>query len=131
MNAETHRIDLSHVIDRMHEEYGKKIFCGEGWYQLIWDLDYQLALIDSDYTIFQIKEKFGELRFYYGSKDVRKYYMMSEIVEKYEAMSTSVCEETGLPGELMKSSKGNYKTLNRENAAKDYKPVHNLYHSLD
>ena len=101
MNAETHRIDLSHVIDRMHEEYGKKIFCGEGWYQLIWDLDYQLALIDPD------------------------------IVEKYEAMSTSVCEETGLPGELMKSSKGNYKTLNRENAAKDYKPVHNLYHSLD
>ena len=60
MNAETYRIDLSHVIDRMHEEYGKKIFCGEGWYQLIWDLDYQLALIDPDYTIFQIKEKYGD-----------------------------------------------------------------------
>jgi hypothetical protein len=129
MTNESNRIDLSHVVAKMLPEYGQKIYCGEGWYQLIWDIDYQLTMIDPSYTIFQIKEKHGELCFYFDSKDIRKYHMMTSIVEKYEAQSTSVCEETGLPGELMKSFSGQYKTLNRENAPKDFKPVHNLYHS--
>lgn len=129
MTGESHKVDLSHVVAKMYPEYGQKIHCGEGWYQMIWDIDYQLTMIDPSYKIFQIKEKFGELRFYFDSKDARKYYMMTDIVEKYEAQSTSVCEETGLPGELMKNSKGLYKTLNRENAPEDFKPVHNLYHS--
>lgn len=38
------------------------------WYPIIVDLDKRLGAIDPDYTILQVKAKFGELRFYYKTK---------------------------------------------------------------
>jgi hypothetical protein len=37
-----------------------------GWLLVITDLDYRLSKIDPNYTIDQIKEKFGGLRYYFS-----------------------------------------------------------------
>jgi hypothetical protein len=125
MNGEIKEKDLSHVIERMYEAYGKKIRCDSGWFQLIFDLDAELNKIDPDYKIYQIKEKFGELRFYFDSEDKEKYYKMTEIVERYEKTSTSVCEKTGKPGVLMRKNRL-YKTLNEEFVKERWEIVNNL-----
>ena len=41
--------------------------CGEGWRPIIVQLDRDIAAIESDYEVHQIKEKFGGLRFYYAA----------------------------------------------------------------
>jgi hypothetical protein len=103
--------------DKMAEQ--KWIDVDEGWYQLIVDCDKELTAIDPNYAIFQIKEKFGALRYYMSpSNDTtpEQRDAMWAITEKYEALSRTVCEATGGPGVLMKSVGGWRKTLNPEYA---------------
>lgn len=68
--------------------------CNEGWRGIIEPLIKELAEHDGD--IFQIKEKFGGLRFYYfgGNEDFRKK------VDKAEEKSYTICEYCGKPGRL-------------------------------
>ena len=101
----------------------KWIDVDEGWYQLIVDCDKELTAIDPNYGIFQIKEKFGALRYYMSpSNDTtpEQRDAMWAITEKYEALSRTVCEATGGPGVMMKSVGGWRKTLNPEYAASTF-----------
>lgn len=61
----------------------------------------------------QIKEKFGELRFYYDGGDMADY----GVTGLAENFSRQICEVTGVPGRLT-SSKGYYRTLSAEQAKK-------------
>ena len=67
-------------------------------------------------TIDQIKEKFGELRFYYSGGDQE----IAGMVQFAEYLSSKTCEVSGEPGELCKKSKGFnwYKTLSPKIAKK-------------
>lgn len=69
--------------------------CGDGWFDLIWELSEKLEQFD-ELEAFQVKEKFGGLRFY------TNYYF--EEAEKHieEAMNKSMktCEVCGKPGKL-------------------------------
>lgn len=107
--------------------------CGDGWYNLVHDLcteimeAYKEAGREIDIEIYQIKEKFGTLRFYYGFKSQPRRIQgfdfigiqgvggvritprengfekkISDIVRKYEKMSAEVCEICGKPGRLRK-----------------------------
>ena len=98
------------------------IECDDGWYDLIYNLSSEL---DSwceqnkmQVNAAQIKEKFGTLRFYFNSANVftdDQYKEISSIVDKYEKLSSTVCELTGNVGEL--KVKGYwYKTLCKESA---------------
>jgi len=89
------------LFKHFDSEYAKSIDCDVGWYGLISDLHYKLVKMDPDYTIFQIKEKFGGLRFYCSTEkeNIRDEFMRT--VAEYEKKSLSVCEITGLPGYLM------------------------------
>ena len=101
-------------------EYWKSIDVDEGWYQLVVDCDKELTAIDPNYGVFQIKEKFGALRYYMSpSNDTtpEQRDAMWAITEKYEALSKTICEATGGPGVMMKSIGGWLKTLNPEYAA--------------
>jgi hypothetical protein len=102
--------DLQHIVDRIHPGYTKRIECSEGWYELIFDCDRELAAIDPDYTIYQVKQKFGSLRFYFESTDEVKKAQMSDVVREYEPKSLRTCELTGKPGVIMKKGLW-YKTL--------------------
>lgn len=78
--------------------------CGDGWFQLLWDLSeklepYAAATKDSEiyFAASQVKEKYGTLRFYtnYWSEDVGK------LIDEAESKSAITCEDCGQPGQLM------------------------------
>ena len=71
----------------------------EGWYPLVADLHRELLKIDPTYSVQQVKEKFGGLRFYsqpenreLDDQTVRKF---RQLVHKAEEGSLHVCEECG------------------------------------
>lgn len=93
----------------------------EGWYQLVLDCDKELTKLDPDYNLHQVKEKFGELRYYIRQSDEcgqNTLNEMNEIIRKYERLSSETCEATGDHGALMRSSVGRLKTLSPDYAAK-------------
>jgi hypothetical protein len=101
------------IIDRFHDDYWKFISCGMGWLDLILSCDSELASIDPNYKIYQVKEKFGSLRFYYSTEKPEESERMNEIVRNYEIKSLRVCESTGEEASIV-SKRGYFKTLSPE-----------------
>lgn len=74
-----------------------------GWYDLVQELIEKIDEIvkanNVTFTIFQIKSKFGGLRFYYGfeceNNDSVIDKTISDLVDKYEKMSYLTCERCG------------------------------------
>lgn len=107
----------------IYENYGFEL--GDGWFQLIYDLCTEIEDIYKEYNqpvtmkLVQVKSKFASLRWYYdlpgkearihafdfiGSASIRMYpeaednsleSKIAECVRKYEAKSTTVCENCG------------------------------------
>lgn len=57
---------LAPIFARESKHSGE-IHCPRGWWKLVVDLDARLAELDPDYTVCQVKEKFGALRYYTDS----------------------------------------------------------------
>jgi len=86
------------------------ISVGPGWYKIIEDLCKQIeeafSLLPEGeeyvFEIIQVKEKFGNLRFYYSiktnNKSLKKH--ISNCVVAAENKSSKVCEVCGLPGQI-------------------------------
>ena len=73
--------------------------CGNGWKEIIRNTDEKLKYIDPEYTIAQIKEKFGGLRYYFDQSfesydDVRR-EIMDDIVRAAEYEASRTCELCG------------------------------------
>lgn len=93
---------------------------GKGWYPIVEELHKQMLAVDPGYTIQQIKEKFGGLRYYweptpdadgfFDYSDEAKIATMRALVSFAEALASRTCEACGLPGSL-RSSTGWYVTL--------------------
>jgi len=77
--------------------------CGNGWFELIYDLSSKLEEIiaslpedqQEHYHVVQVKEKFGGLRFYLSAETDE----MEDYISEAENMSYHICEECGEPGE--------------------------------
>jgi hypothetical protein len=87
---------------------------GPGWLDIVIECDLQLEALDPGYTIHQVKEKFGGLRYYYGvtenaTKEIR--LAMDEVVRGAEEIAAVTCEECGNPGEFRSSNPGWMRTL--------------------
>lgn len=70
--------------------------CGDGWFQLIWNLCEEIeAVLKSDpvtgFKVGQVKEKFGSLRFYVDSGNTRIYHA----IRQSEELSETICENCG------------------------------------
>lgn len=78
---------------------------GTGWYKLVDELHVALMKIDPGYVTMQVKEKFGTLRIYIGSRADAAH----ELVREYEKRSGTICEICGEPGKLYANSW--YRTL--------------------
>ena len=93
---------LEDLVARIPEEWGKEIRFGEGWDEIVTDLDRDLKQIFPSYVIHQMKEKFGILRFYWGSGESDpnpvKIAAADEIVEAAHAKSAVTCEMCGESG---------------------------------
>lgn len=118
-------VDLSCVVARIAEGYGKFISCDRGWWALIRDLDIELSEIDPLYAIYQVKEKFGGLRFYFAPSDPSRSQKMSAVVKQYESLAAQTCEITGAPGVLMAKTEAGrrLKTLSVEFANQGWEIV--------
>lgn len=89
--------------------------CGDGWFDIIYNLAYQLEKeinkiskeeLDLGLcTAVQIKEKYGTLRFYMSTETDK----MSKLIAKAEARSEVTCEKCGDKGKLR--TDGWYTTL--------------------
>ncbi|HQA24118.1 MAG TPA: hypothetical protein PKW13_10415 [Rhodoglobus sp.] len=90
------------------------IECDDGWGPLIAELEEKLKRLWPDYTISQVKEKFGGLRYYANPGDVdeetsKRFY---DLIHDAEAKSFEICECCGQPGQLSRRGRhGWYKTL--------------------
>jgi hypothetical protein len=76
--------------------------CGDGWYQLLYDLASQLVSLEppeADLQLNQVKEKFGGLRFY--TRSVLS-AASQRLIEEAEAQSFTICEACGAPGVLQR-----------------------------
>lgn len=106
---------MEHIKDeiksRIIEPFTKSIDCGDGWLPLIAELHEALVEVDPQYRVYQVKEKFGKLCFYYAISNPDLFAKVKDIVKLYEDMSGSICEKTGKPGKRMVRN-GYYKTLN-------------------
>lgn len=68
----------------------------DGWKWIVEDADRLLARLDPEYEIHQVKEKFGTLRYYYGtaaSQEIQE--VMDAVVDRAEALSAKTCEVCG------------------------------------
>ena len=89
------------IKSRILDPFAKSIDCGEGWMPLIAELHEALLEIDPNYRVYQVKEKFGRLCFYYAISNPDLFTKVKDTVKLYEDMSLSICEETGKKGKLM------------------------------
>ena len=114
------QLQIEALKERIEPNYWRAIDVDEGWYQLVVDCHTELVAIDPHYGIFQVKEKFGGLRYYAkpsNMDDKHTLIRIGDIISKYEDIAWSTCSATGKPGVLMKSIGGWFKTLNPEYAA--------------
>jgi hypothetical protein len=98
----------------------------DGWKWIIEDADRILAKLDPEYEIHQVKEKFGTLRYYYGTvADWETQEVMDAVIDRAEMLSAKTCDVCGNssamsnldrgikydPTAVLKSTGGWYKTI--------------------
>lgn len=73
---------------------------GEGWRSIIEQLHNDLVKLDPEYTVDQIKEKFGGLRYYATSHSANASVsnQFHDLIDAAERKSLSTCEFCGQPG---------------------------------
>jgi hypothetical protein len=79
---------------QQRDEYLEIDWTLPGWTPLIKELDSKLSELDPHYTIDQIKEKFGGLRYYLYSESENA-GIMYKLEDEYEEKSYSICENCG------------------------------------
>ena len=105
--------DLLEILNRIPVGWGRWISCAKGWYPLIVETNKKMRLLSPEYEIHQIKEKFGELRFYWGvsaSENLEKVSeeqeehnrlvreIMHDVESNAEQRSRAICELCGKRG---------------------------------
>lgn len=91
--------------------------CGDGWFDLIWELSEELEKLDQErinhlhdndkakmllenisyeFNVIQVKEKFGELRFYADNTNNE----MDLLIDKYTTKAESICIMCGKAGKM-------------------------------
>ena len=68
--------------------------CDDGWYDIIYELSSKLE--PSGVVAMQVKEKYGELRFYIGEGSDEIFELIDETTKR----SRVTCEKCGKPGKI-------------------------------
>lgn len=111
----------------LYQSFG--IEAGSGWYELIRALCREITVVcaqagrEKDLVVDQVKEKYGELRFYChlegGTVEENRVLngKIYDVIDRYEEASAHVCELCGTPGELREVNMAWYQTLCGEHYA--------------
>lgn len=113
-----YRPELSSSVSLMC--YGFAV--GDGWFKIIWDLSEKIdkeidshyagkpselakAYLSENYTVnvFQVKEKFGGLRFYIDVDDSKLSKKINPYIREAENLSYKTCEKCGRPGSIRRN----------------------------
>lgn len=99
-DAGPHADDLRDVLGRIPDGWGRWIQCDRGWYDLIARTNAKLRYLHADYVVYQVKEKFGTLRYYWelpeaSAKAEPLISIMHDVVDQAERRSASICERCG------------------------------------
>lgn len=92
------------------EEYLKTDWVGPGWMPLVKELNKELSFIEPNYTIDQVKEKFGGLRYYFTCSS-RNIEIMWVITKTYEKQALEICEDCGETKNVSRNTDGWIRTL--------------------
>jgi len=96
---------LAPIFARLGDRPPGMISVGPGWFDLVLELDQRIAALDPDYTVAQVKEKFGGLCYYiersegYGPVENWSTDPIEVATREFEARSVMTCEDCGAPGE--------------------------------
>lgn len=113
--------DLLDILNRFEKSYPSTFDCNIGWFPLIAQTHRKLKYVDPGYTVAQIKEKFGGLRYYYTPSNIFIENVsivpsiMHDVVTAAENKSFHTCEICSKPGNTCKSN-GWQRTLCSEHA---------------
>jgi hypothetical protein len=88
-----------------HTEKGFYFECGDGWFTLLWHLSERLQDMivhvpppeQGEYYARQVKQKFGELRFYLSNSTDEMFQATEAALEE----SKQICEVCGASGHLL------------------------------
>lgn len=69
---------------------------GSGWHPILSQLHTDARALDHNYSVDQIKEKFGELRVYLTSTNPQVFLLVTEAT----ARSQKICEDCGAAGHI-------------------------------
>jgi hypothetical protein len=91
---------LTALLRRIPDGWGRWISCDAGWYPLIVGLDADIAALAPDYELHQVKEKFGGLRFYIHAEteDPEARRAIDGLIREAERRALTICERCGEPG---------------------------------
>ena len=89
---------ISTEIGRPYTRDMAKNCIGKGWAPLIDRIYNYVGRTGAHMTVFQVKEKFGGLRFYFAAHE-SIYKFIERVVDECEAESFKICEICGKPGE--------------------------------
>lgn len=90
--------DIRTKLEKRFDRPGGYIECSDGWGWILEELHEKLLFLDRKYTILQVKEKFGTLRFYLGEGGKTKnvaVLLMHDAIRYAEDMSAHTCELCG------------------------------------
>lgn len=93
--------DFRDIMSRFQQGFPQYIACEDGWNSIIIKCHRELALIDPGYSIAQIKEKFGGLRYYFSTSRPEIHKDMCAVIRTYESISFETCEICGKKGSLV------------------------------
>lgn len=110
----------SHLFDTLYDKYPRMfqqqpidcgITCGAGWLNLVDGLCSSIEQYHADsgappIAVQQIKEKFGELRFYYTGGDAQ----VRALVTAAKEVSITICEVCGVSGSAIQNDQGWWRT---------------------
>ncbi|MCF8590031.1 hypothetical protein [Gordonia liuliyuniae] len=111
MSDEGEYPELTPILRRIPEQWGRSIGVGPGWFPLLVDLDAALAAIDPDYVVHQVKEEAGELDVRFDTIHTERYQQMHALVRAAEQRASHLCEECGKTGVLHTSRDGGVRRL--------------------
>lgn len=106
-DAQAYALGLEKILRRIPDGWGRWIGHGAGWYSLVVGLDERLAAIDPGYVVYQVKEKFGTLRYSCdpsGEPNQEVWSAFDVVITDAELASAVICELCGRPGLLRQSS---------------------------
>ena len=78
-----------------HEIRGCLLAVPNAWLELVHDIDRMMSLADPDYQLFQVKDKFGQLRYYWGTEKAYARDMLDRIASMGERAATTICAMCG------------------------------------